>query len=266
MTGGYNWFRCSSDGKIVVGTMKRAGADLVGGVPPGTKIAIGGDFNVYQFDISPNGSKVAYYGDLHALCEFSLHGTECADRGGMTDLPSVNDSGDVLVAVGTGQSCFFRTAYDFSTKASPGTTEDECLGIGYWKPGIKSVRIIQPLGRNPQWVKPQTAALLGTRSRDLAATGAAKSYIDAVVHSSYQYEPDPRLAADQPSGGTAWYTTALNASNCDGVASMLATASGWQNDTIPYGSQHAVNSNTVAHLMGNAGGFYPSAPFGSFGW
>jgi hypothetical protein len=98
------------------------------------------------------------------------------------------------------------------------------------------------------------------------ATGATKSYIDVVVHASYQYESDPRLAADQPSGGTAWYTTGLNASNCDGVAGMLSTAWGWQNDTIPYGFQHAVNSNTVAHLMGNAGGFYPSAPLGSFGW
>jgi hypothetical protein len=97
-------------------------------------------------------------------------------------------------------------------------------------------------------------------------TGGRISYIDVVVHSSYYNGPDPRLGADQPSGGTFWYTTGLNASNCDGVAAMLSLAEAWKNDTIPYGFQNATNSNTVAHLLGNAGGFYPSAPSGSFGW
>jgi hypothetical protein len=166
MTGGYNWFRCSSDRKIVVGTMKQAGDDLRS---DGIKVAPGGDFSVYQFDISPDGSHVAYYGDRHALCEFSFrNGTECADRGGTADLPSVNGSGGVLVAVGTGQGCYYKAPYDFSLRQTPGTTEDECLGIGYWKPGFKSIQIIQPLGRDPHWIEPQTAGLLEAWATHLA--------------------------------------------------------------------------------------------------
>jgi len=65
--------------------------------------------------------------------------------------------------VGTGQGCFYKNYYDFSPQHSPGATgetQDECLGIGYWKPGLESIRIVEPLGRNPQWIRPETAELL----------------------------------------------------------------------------------------------------------
>lgn len=161
----YKWFRCSADRTTVVGSAKACGGDLYEGVPPAIKIApADASHSWFQFNTSPDGSKVAYYRGPSPLCLFSSPGPpECVEAGTVGDLPAVNDDGEVLVAVGTGQECIYDTFYDFSPVRSPGAAgegRDECLGIGYWKPGLKSVEIIQPLGRSPQWVTPATAKLL----------------------------------------------------------------------------------------------------------
>jgi hypothetical protein len=162
----YIRFRCSSDRNSVVGTTKDQGGDLYEGTSPITKIAAAERFDVYLFNLSPNGSKTAYWADLRALCVFSASSgrAQCmAKHGTLADMPSVNDSGEVLVAKGTGQECFYRSMYDFSPTPLPGATDedrDECLGIGYWKPGLESIEIIEPLGRNPQWLTPAAAELL----------------------------------------------------------------------------------------------------------
>lgn len=161
----YVRFRCSADRRTVVGTIKSDGSDLYMGLPPEAKIAPAGNFNSSRFTLSPDGSKVAYYSDLGTLCVFSAPGgTQCVEKQGTeTDSPSVNNFGEVLIAKGTGQECFYNGSYNFSPKRFPGATDesrDECLGVGYWKPGLASIQLIDPLGRGPQWISPATAELL----------------------------------------------------------------------------------------------------------
>ena len=155
------WFRCSADRKTVVGTAKNPGGELYEGVPPRTKIADVGSFDAYSFNISNNGSKVAYHDGR--LCVFSSPGPpQCVEPQGsaLSDTPSVNDLGEVLVATGTGEECFYKSTYNFSSQRAPGAKADECVGIGYWKPSLQSIQIIEPLGRSPQWINPATAELL----------------------------------------------------------------------------------------------------------
>ena len=156
----YLWFRCSADRKTVVGTAKNPGGELYEGTPPKTKIAGAGSFNAYSFNISPDGSRVAYHNGR--LCIFSSPGpAQCIEpQGSLSDTPSVSDSGGVLVTTGTGEECFYNSTYNFSPQPSPGAKADECVGVGYWKAGLQSIQVIEPLGRDPQWISPTTAELL----------------------------------------------------------------------------------------------------------
>jgi hypothetical protein len=154
----YVRFRCSADRRVVVGT-KDQRSDLYEGVTPSAKIAAMEDVDAYYFGVSSDGSKVAYYNDVRPLCVVSRPGMkQCVEHNTMSDPVSVNDAGEVLVANGTGRGCVYRTSFDFSPAASPTGGDDECLGVGYWKPGMKSIAFIVPLGRNPQWISPRMAA------------------------------------------------------------------------------------------------------------
>jgi hypothetical protein len=153
---------------VPTGEVSRKG-DLYEGVPPTRKIASNGDFN-REYNISPDGSKIAYFTDVRPLCVLTRAGpARCVDHATVTDIVSVNDSGEVLVAAGTGQRCVYSAFYDFSPAPAGQHGDEECLGIGYWKPGLKSVVILQPIGRNPQWLSPATAALM--RSWSASETG-----------------------------------------------------------------------------------------------
>lgn len=157
----YDLFRCSTDGSITVGKLKNG--ELWEGRPPRMRIAAASDFGSYQFNISADGSQVAFCNKR--LCVYSSGSRTTCIRVAelVTGIPSVSDSGEVLVSIGTGGTCFYRTSYSFSRKRFEGATDenkDECLGIGYWKPGADSVRILEPLGRDPQWIEPSTAELL----------------------------------------------------------------------------------------------------------
>jgi hypothetical protein len=169
----YIWFRCSSDRRVVVGTTSESGGDLYEGVPPGRKIAVTGSFYPGTFNISPNGSEVAYFTDRSPVCVASSSGMQCADRpAALPNGPSVDDSGQVLFTVSTPQQCFYKTASNFSPERFTDATEgdaDACLAIGCWRPGLKSVDVIEPLGRNPQWISPVIAKQL----RGWAAHSAA---------------------------------------------------------------------------------------------
>jgi len=167
----YSWFRCSSDRKVVAGMVKASGDDVYEGVPPRVEVAPAASASRYVFNISPDGSKVAYTSDTHPLCVFSLGRTQCASDEAVDtshDLVSVRNSGEVLVARETPEVCFYKNPTSFSTIRAPGTSPESCLGIGYWKPGVKSFEIVEPVGRAPQWISPLTAGLL----RDWAARGA----------------------------------------------------------------------------------------------
>jgi hypothetical protein len=165
----YGRFRCSADRKTVVGVLEDLGADLYEGVPPATKIADGKAASRVSFDVSPDGSKVAYFNrdvlGAH-LCVRDRSGTaECADRSGDTDSPSVDDVGRVLVTIDTEETCYYKGSTYFVPGRLAGKSNDLCVGIGYWRPGLKTIELIEPLGRNPQWISPATAKLL----RDWAA-------------------------------------------------------------------------------------------------
>jgi hypothetical protein len=76
----------------------------------------------------------------------------------MSDPVSVNNSGEVLVATGTGQGCVYKTSADFSPAPNGDLGDDECLGIGYWKAGIKSIVIIKSIGGTRSGSVPQLGA------------------------------------------------------------------------------------------------------------
>ncbi len=161
----YTWFRCSSDRKVVVGTSGEPGSDLYEGIPPRTKIASAGSFSHGTFSVSPNGSQVAYFADGSPLCVVAPPAApQCAAQSAvLPNAPSVDDSGQALLTTSTSQECFYKTSSNFSPQrpaSANGEETDVCLAVGYWRPGLKSVEIIAPLGRSPQWIKPATAELL----------------------------------------------------------------------------------------------------------
>jgi hypothetical protein len=148
------------------GDKKSDRTDLYEGVPPSTRIAAAEDVHVHYFNVSPDGSRIAWFNDVRPLCVLSTPGqVQCADSSAKSDPVSVNNSGEVIAATGTGQGCFYRTPSNFSPPRSGERDNDECLGIGYWKGGLKSIVIIQSIGRNPQWISPQSAKLLSDWSR-----------------------------------------------------------------------------------------------------
>jgi hypothetical protein len=161
----YNWFRCSSDRRVVVGTSGEAGSDLYEGIPPRTKIATPGSFFKGTFSVSASGSYVAYFADGSPVCVVSPPAPkECAPQSAaLPDAPSVDDAGHVLFTVETPQWCIYKTSSNFSpegTSRPTGEHADVCLAVGYWRPDLKSVEIVAPLGRNPQWISPATAEIL----------------------------------------------------------------------------------------------------------
>ena len=157
----YQLFRCSADRKVIIGKLKSR--ELWEGKPPRQRIAAAGDVDNYQFNISPAGSQIVYLNER--LCVYSSSGRKtCIEtHGKTTGLPSIADSGEVLVSTGTDATCFYKDSYNFSSERFAGATDaskDECLGIGYWKPGTDSIKILEPLGRDPQWIGMETGELL----------------------------------------------------------------------------------------------------------
>jgi hypothetical protein len=172
----YVWFRCSSDKKNIVGTTQISKGDLYEGMPPQVKMAPSGSYTFYTFNVSPDGSKTAYFADSRPLCVFTTSGSaQCAENSATgPDAPSVNNSGEVLVAYSTPEECFYKNAYNFSPERSGnGTkeTSDACVGIGYWKPGVKSIEIIEALGRSPQWISAASATMLRAWASQASPSG-----------------------------------------------------------------------------------------------
>jgi hypothetical protein len=165
MAAAYNWFRCSSDRKVMVGTSGERGSDLYEGITSWTKIASAGSFSHGTFSVSPNGSQVAYFADGSPLCVVAAPAVPQCAAGSATlpNAPSVDDAGQVLFTTSTPQECFYKTPSNFSIQRPAGTTgaaTDACLAVGYWRPGLKSATIVEPLGRNPQWINSTIAELL----------------------------------------------------------------------------------------------------------
>ena len=87
----YVRFRCSSDRRVIVGITKNGSSqdqmsDLYEEVPPSTQIAAAGDVSVHYFNISPDGSKIAWFNDVRPLCVYSgPSSTQCVDHATITD-------------------------------------------------------------------------------------------------------------------------------------------------------------------------------------
>ncbi len=154
----YARFRCSSDRKVVAGIAQH---ELFVGVPPSTKLAGSGDVDDLYFNVSPDGTKIAWFNSVRPLCVASPPGhAECIEHETMSDPVSVNNDGELLAAAGTGRGCDYKTSFNYAPAKAANGGDDECLGVGYWKPGMPRILFLQDIGRNPQWVTPQTAKLL----------------------------------------------------------------------------------------------------------
>lgn len=167
----YAFFRCSADRRVIAGVPGKGSAvqpwsGRFRGVPPSAKLAIGADVYPHYFNMSPDGSKIAWFNDFKPLCVLSGSSpASCVDHSTITDPVSVNDGGELLVTTGTGKGCDYKNSFNFSPARNGVNGNDECLGIGYWKAGLKSIALLQTIGRNPQWLSPATANLLRSWSR-----------------------------------------------------------------------------------------------------
>ncbi len=164
----YTLFRCTPDRRTVVGVPK--GGGLFKGIPPKEEVATAASLHRFAFNLSPDGSKTVYRNGK-SLCLSRSPGTaECAEYSGgaLLDSPSVNDAGEVLVAAQTPEPCSYRTSTNFSPTPPPNwhvIGGDACVKIGYWKPGLASIQLLDIYAGNPQWITPAVAE----RLRDWAA-------------------------------------------------------------------------------------------------
>jgi RHS repeat-associated protein len=62
-----------------------------------------------------------------------------------------------------------------------------------------------------------------------------------------------------------WWSSGVSSGNCAGVSQLLGAADSFPSQTIRYWPL-GPNSNSAAASVGAAGGFYPPAPPGTFGW
>jgi hypothetical protein len=95
-------------------------------------------------------------------------------------------------------------------------------------------------------------------------TGKAKKYLNITIHAPF--DGPTYTGLDTVGNGTEWYTGGLSSTDCAGVESMSNYANSWPQNSIIYNSVSGPNSNTVAYLLGQAGGFSPTAPPGAYGW
>jgi RHS repeat-associated protein len=83
-------------------------------------------------------------------------------------------------------------------------------------------------------------------------------YLDVIQLRDIQHQDDNVSA-------TTWWDSGLSSENCSGVDELISAATYWEQDTIPY-EWNGANSNSAARNLGESGGFYPTAPPGSYGW
>lgn len=120
-----------------------------------------------DFDVSENGAYAAYYSAKapkpSQLCVVKIHGgvdacvAEGHDEAGLDGM-SLSNTGGVLYAGHTGESCYYKDMQHFGTKSLPGYTgQDSCLGIYYWRTGMPKTTLVEEIGRYPQWISARTA-------------------------------------------------------------------------------------------------------------
>jgi hypothetical protein len=167
-------FRCSSDRSTIIGVVSRSDSDLYRRSGTGTERLLPGDrFDSRAFNMSPDGSQIVFRDKKDRLCVMALAGNiRCIEQqGSLVDVPSVINSGDVLVAVGTERECVYRSPFNFHPIERSRSTEgdqDECLGIALWRSSSTSLQLVAPIGRSPQWITPVLAERLLAWSAELS--------------------------------------------------------------------------------------------------
>lgn len=160
----YKNFRCSSDRKVVVGWENPDHMILKVGTSAERTLYAAAEYELI-YDVSPNGEYIVYNTIEHhkgKLCLIrSGEETRCIEKGCGMSL-SVSDSGAVLIGTVAVQGCYFKDSNHFSPTPRPGYTDetDGCPAVDYWNPRDKSSSLVEPLGRNPQWITPDAAAAL----------------------------------------------------------------------------------------------------------
>lgn len=148
-------FRCSSDKKVVIGYTGLDDRRLSVRGDLGKKVSLENVPNL--FDLSIGGKFGAFYtvavGSSH-LCLWQTEGSSaCLANLNVFDRVSVSDSGDVLFATHSGESCLFLDAEHYSTTPKPGyDTGDECPDVAHWHSGMRDPEVLQSLARHPQWL------------------------------------------------------------------------------------------------------------------
>jgi RHS repeat-associated protein len=96
---------------------------------------------------------------------------------------------------------------------------------------------------------------------DIISAGPINGNLNVFIHG-----PNDPGAADTIYSGKVSWDSGLSSESCSGVNRILAYAKSWPNDSIPYGGLFGPNSNSVAGLLGQYGGFNPPPPPRSLGW
>ena len=127
-----------------------------------------------RYDVSPNGRYVAsnhtvVENEDMGLCVTELEGRpECLTNAYLIDRVSVSDSKEVLMVIGTGDLCYYEDIIHGSLTPFPGYDRiDECHAVAYWTPRMEEPRMLEFLGRYPQWITPEAAERLRALSAHL---------------------------------------------------------------------------------------------------
>lgn len=152
------WPQCSVDRSLIVG-INKAGELITNS---GKILAPSGQS--YSFAVSPSGQWIALLRDDDRSVKLCLSDsrnvhTRCysKDASGHNELRSlsplsVNNAGEVLLEIGTGEGCWYAGAGTrVSRRKFPGSGADECAGVAVASP-TSAPRLILPLGFRPAWV------------------------------------------------------------------------------------------------------------------
>jgi len=112
------------------------------------------------YALSPRGD-ILVYQTKDQLCRQSWGAeAQCVPFSLVPDELSVNDRGETLMGLGTGNSCYFRSRTNFWPEPiypEVKIAKDECSGIAWWDGVAKDVRFLVGIGRAPQWIEPAMA-------------------------------------------------------------------------------------------------------------
>ncbi len=173
----YNSFRCSSDRKVVVGTLESECRVLKSGWPPDHDLVTASLHSRLYYDVSPSGNFIASYADAKLCVREGGKPARCVSDIDAFDRISVSDTGDVLFTTHWDGTCSYKDMWHISKKPLPGYDgADQCIAVGAWRPDYSEPKILEALARDPQWITSEvSAALRAWSSRQQASHSKQKS-------------------------------------------------------------------------------------------